>query len=214
MNTSTLVTRTIGIGVALAACALVLSGCAPSVETSVGAPAGGSSAAAPAAPSARGDAACSVISQADLKALINVPIGKPYNALGSDPNNFACEYGIGKNAGLTGSAVETAADDTILIGEFGILGKTQYRTSTSAVTPGDLIAYPGLGDKASYWNEFNRGPHLFSYKGNVACEVSMNPASMTEVGAGEGGATQEMSDADAAQVVKREAPICADILGK
>ncbi|HEY5229868.1 MAG TPA: hypothetical protein VIJ11_03110, partial [Galbitalea sp.] len=153
-------------------------------------------------------------SQADLKALINVPIGKPYNALGSDPNNFACEYGIGKNAGLTGSAVETAADDTILIGEFGILGKSQYQTSTSAVTPGDLIAYPGLGDKASYWNEFGRGPHLFSYKGNVACEVSMNLSVMTEVGAGEGGAMQEMSDADAATVVKREVSICADILGK
>jgi hypothetical protein len=214
MTTSALVTRSIAIGLALAASGLVLSGCAAPVGAAGSAPGGASSAAAPAAPSATGDAACNVISMSNLKALVNVPIGKPFNALGSDPNNFACEYGIGKNAGLTGSAIETAADDTILIGKFGQLGKSQYQTSISNLPASSVIAYPGLGDKASYWNEFNRGPHLYSYKGDVACEVSMNPADMTEVGAGEGGAMQEMSDADAAIVVKREAPICAAILGK
>ena len=213
MTTSTHVTRFIAIGLALAASGLVLSGCAAPVGSAAGA-AGDPSAAAPGASAATGDAACGAISMSDLKALVNVPIGKPYNALGSDPSNFACEYGIGKNAGLTGSAIQTAADDTILIGKYGQLGKSQYQTSTSAVLPASsLISYPGLGDKASYWNEFGRGPQLFSYKGDVECEISMNLADMTEVGAGEGGALQEMSDADAAIVVKREAPICAAILG-
>jgi hypothetical protein len=214
MTTSTPVTRSLAVGIALVASGLLLSGCAASVGSPGATPGGGSSAGAAAAPNAGGDAACGVISMSALKALVKVPIGKPYNALGSDPNNFACEYGIGKNAGLTGSAIETAADDTILIGKYGQLGKTEYQTSTSIVPAASLIAYPGLGDKASYWNEFSRGPHLFSYKGNVGCEVSMNPASMTEVGAAEGGAMEEMSDADAATVVKREAPICAAILGK
>jgi hypothetical protein len=214
MTTSVFVNRFLASGLALTASGLLLAGCAAPAGSPAAAPGGGSSAAAPAAPSATGDAACNVIPTSELKALVTVAIGKPYNALGSDPNNFACEYGIGKNVGLTGSAIETAADDTILIGKFGQLGKTQYQTSTSAVTAGELIAYPGLGDKASYWNEFGRGPHLFSYRGDVACEVSMNLSDMTEVGAGEGGAMQEMSDADAAIVVKREAPICAAILGK
>jgi hypothetical protein len=213
MTTSAPLTRSIALALALAASGLVLSGCAAPVGSPASAASGGSSAAARGAPTATGDAACSVISMSELKALVNAPIGKPYNALGSDPSNFACEYGIGKNAGLTGSAIVTAEDDTILITKYGQLGKTEYQTSISDLPASSVIAYPGLGDKASYWNEFGRGPHLYSYKGNVGCEVSVNPDNMTEVGAGAGGATQEMSDADAAIVVKREAPICMTILG-
>jgi hypothetical protein len=206
------------LGATVAASGLMLAGCAAPVGATTGTPtsaAGGTgatstTAAAPAAPAATGDAACNAVSTSLLKALVNVPIGKPFNELGSDPNDFACIYGIGSNAGLTGSAIVTTNDDTLLVTKYGQLGKTQYDTSLQDIPAASVVAYPGLGDKASWWNEFQTGPHLYAYKGNVGCEVTFVLADGSEVGAAAGGT---MSDADAATVVGREAPICAAILG-
>jgi hypothetical protein len=215
MNISQRGSRTLLLGFTVAASGLLLAGCAAPVGASTGSTAGApggsaNTAAAAAAPSATGDAACNAIPAALLTALIKVPIGKPYNELGSDPSNFACIYGIGSNAGLTGSKIVTTNDDTLLVTRYGQLGQTQYNTSVKIIPAASLVAYPGLGDKASWWNEFGQGPHLYAYKGNVGCEVTFILADGSEVGATAGGG---MSDADAAVVVKREAPICAALIG-
>jgi hypothetical protein len=220
MNTSQRGSRTLLLGITVVASGLLLAGCAAPVgasTTTSGGTSGGTSgsgaattAGKAAAPSATGDAACNVVSASLISALVKVPVGKPYNELGSDPNDFACVYGIGSNASLTGSKIVTTNDDTLLVTRYGQLGASQYQHSVSLIPAGDVQTYFGLGDKAVWWNEFDQGPHLYTYKGTVGCEVSFILADGSEVGATPGNG---MSDADAASVVKREAPICAALLG-
>ena len=192
--------------VALAVVALgSLVGCAPAVPT--GAPAPGSASSAPAGPSAPGSGSsergtsCAEFTVASFAKVVNVPIGTPFVAAAEGPNSIACWYGIGKNATVSGSTVETLGDDNILITTIGIDAPHQFSEDTGKdLNAGAVVALNGVGDKAAYNVSALSGnvPQLYELKGTVYCHVQLVATS------------DQLVDSTAAAIATDEAALCQD----
>lgn len=185
-----------------------LTGCAPAVTsgpgvattpnpgTSTGSSQGAS------APSGSGQTgSCAEFTSASFAKLTTAPIGKPL-VVGSDSSGgIACWYGIGSNAGLTGSAIEQTTTENILITVIGIDGPSQYAEGTASdVNLGAVTSISGIGDKAAYNTSALSGgwPQLYALKGNKYCHI--------QIAAGSG----ELVDHDQAAVATDEGALCED----
>jgi hypothetical protein len=183
----------------------LLAGCAPAAGTGIpaGTAAAGSSGSVSAgsAPGGSTKASCAEFTSAAFSALVTVPIGKPYVAGSDSGGGVVCWYGIGKNADVTGSKVETLADDNILITTIGFGGAGQYAHFTgSDVNIGAVTPIDGIGTKASYNVSVLSGnvPQLYSYKGDRYCGIQLNADSA------------ELVDPAPAATAKNEGALCDD----
>jgi hypothetical protein len=183
-----------------------LSGCAPATSGSVAgsSPATSSSSGSVGTSSGSGTKpSCDQFTAQSFKALVNVPIGTPFIGGSDSAGGIVCWYGIGKNAGVTGSKVETLQGDNILITVIGFDGEKQYAHFTgSDVNIGAVTPLSGIGDKASYNVSELSGnvPQLYSVKGEKYCgiQLSVNPS--------------ELVDSSPASVAKNEGALCADAI--
>jgi hypothetical protein len=179
----------------------MLSGCAPATS---GAAAGSSPATSSSSGSSSGTGtkpSCDQFTAQSFRALVNVPIGTPFIGGSDSAGGIVCWYGIGKNAGVTGSKVETLQDDNILITVIGFDGESQYAHFTgSDVNIGAVTPLSGIGDKASYNVSELSGnvPQLYSVKGEKYCgiQLSVDPS--------------ELVDSSPASVAKNEGALCED----
>jgi hypothetical protein len=192
------------IAVSLAA----LTGCAPAVPLAPGAPTSSSPGASPTSGNGGSGSSgstqagsCAEFTSGSFAKLVNAPIGKPL-VVGSDSSGgIACWYGIGSNAGLTGSAIEKATEENILITVIGIDGQSQYAQGTgSDVNLGAVTSIGGIGDKAAYNTSALSGgvPQLYALKGGKYCHVMIAAAS------------SELVDHDQASIATDEGALCED----
>ncbi|HEX4402349.1 MAG TPA: hypothetical protein VHZ98_13585 [Galbitalea sp.] len=181
-----------------------LAGCAPASTATVAGSspaASNSSGSAGASPGSAGKPSCDQFTVEAFKALVNVPIGTPFIAGSDSAGGIDCWYGIGKNAGVTGSKVETLEGDNILITVIGVDGASQYAHFTgSDVNLGAVTPLSGIGDKASYnVSELSGGvPQLYSVKGDKYCGIQLNVDA------------SELVDTLPAAIAKNEGALCED----
>jgi hypothetical protein len=198
--TSDLRTRLLVTALALVSVGL-LAGCAPAsgIAAPGSTPAGGASNGGSAGTSSK--PSCDEFTSASFSGLVNVPIGKPYVAGSDSAGGVTCAYGIGKNAGVSGSQAETLSDDNILITTIGFDGVSQYAHFTgSDVNLGAVIPVDGIGTKAAYnVSELSANvPQLYSYKGDRYCGVQLSAGS------------SELVDSSMAAIAKAEGALCED----
>lgn len=145
---------------------------------------------------------CAAIKPATLTALLTVPVGEPY-----DEGSGACEFGVGANAGLRGSAVQTTNGDSLLAQLIPGIGASEYKDDTSrqAVTP-----LAGIGDQAS----FVTGDPLkvFALKGNDFCLIQLNIGDASAVGL-PADSSGTIPDQDATSIATKVGALCTDMFG-
>jgi hypothetical protein len=150
-------------------------------------------------------AACDEFTASSFAGVINVPIGKPFVAGQDGSGGVICWYGIGENAAVTGSKVETLTDDNILITTIGGDGASQYKHFTGKdVNVSAVIPLSGIGDKASYTVSALTGnvPELYAVHGSLYCGIQLNAQ------------TSELVSSDMAATAKNEGALCNDAFAK
>lgn len=159
---------------------------------------------------AAGAVRCTDAIKSAVASLVTVPVGAAFNPLAdsgqASSSAYACMYGIGKNAVLTGSAVVNADDDTVLVTFLGVGGPNNYANSVGfKMTP-----VSGVGDKAEYSFDptSNQAPDFFALKGDTYCEVQINNGddAATELGVKAQGDGIDASGAPT--VAQKEGAIC------
>jgi hypothetical protein len=185
---------------------LALAGCAPATGSSGNGSATGSTGGAAGSTGTSGSGSCHEFTSSALSALVNVPVGKPFVA-GSDSNGgVICWFGIGKNASVSGSAVETLSNDSLLITTIGVDGQSQYKHFTgSDVNIGAVTPLGGVGDKAAYTVSALTGnaPELYAVHGSLYCGVQLNI-----------GSASELVDKSMAAAAKDEGGLCNEAFAK
>ena len=171
------------------------------------------------------DAHCAVIKQSDLAAMFTTNIGPAHDLIAlmasssKDPavkkateTSMACWYGVGPSAdfSFTGSTAQPS-DDTLLISSIRVGGKREYDDKISSES--QLTTFhdvPGLGDKASWATDVSDSPTLYSYQGDVSCEVQFHVSKLSEIGLPDG--TIPLIDASQAPAIAaKEVALCADV---
>jgi hypothetical protein len=188
--------RPVLIAIVAAAGLSALAGCAPSTSTS-----GAGSSAAQGAAGLAGSGTCSEFSAKSFAGIVNVPIGKGYVAGQDSAGGVICWFGIGKNAGVSGSKVETLTDDNILISTIGVDGLTQFTHFTGkSVNLNPIVPLSGVGDKAAYEVSELTGnvPQLYAVKAQLYCGIQMNAT------------TSELVNSSMAVTAKSEGALCND----
>lgn len=143
---------------------------------------------------------CAAITSATLKALFTVPVGEPY-----DEGSGACEFGLGANAKLRGSAVQTANGDSLLAQLIPGIGASEYNeyTSRQPVTP-----LAGIGDKASFADV---APFkVFAVKGQDFCLIQIGISNAREVGLNPD-STDTIPAQEAKTVATKAGALCTDM---
>jgi len=150
-----------------------------------------------------------------VTALVTVPVGVAVDPLPTSSSQvFACEYGIGKNAGLTtGAALTAATDDTVLVSMLSVGGADQYAQAVGF----KFFPVSGVGDKAEYsfFAESGQAPDFYALKGDELCSVQINPGSpdYQELGVAAQGSAGGITPAGAATVAQKEGAICSAVFG-
>jgi hypothetical protein len=171
-----------------------LVGCAPAGTSTSGAASSGTSGSPVSNP-------CAEFSAKSFAEIVNVPIGKPFVAEQDATGGVICWFGIGKNAGVSGSKVETLTDDNILISTIGGGGLSQYTHFTGkSVNISPVISLSGIGDKAAYTVSALTGnvPQLYAVHANLYCGIQMNAD------------TSELVNSSMAVTAKSEGALCND----
>lgn len=149
-----------------------------------------------------GGRGCAAIKSATLTALLTVPVGEPY-----DEGSGACEFGVGANAGLRGSAVQTTNGDSLLAQLIPGIGASEYTDDTTRqpVTP-----LAGIGDQAS----FVTGDPLkvFALKGKDFCLIQLNISDASAVGL-PADSSGTIPDQDATAIATKVGALCTDMFG-
>jgi len=170
---------------------------------------------APAAKAGSGGGSCTDAIKTAVTALVTVPVGVAVDPLPTASSlAYACEYGIGKNAGLTSaSALTTAPDDTVLVTVFSQDGANQYEQAVGF----KFFPVSGVGDKAKYsfFAESGQAPDFFALKGNEYCEVQVNPGDpdYKELGVAAQGSAGGITADGAATVAQKEGAVCSAAFG-
>lgn len=175
-----------------------LVGCAPATGSSSGAAASGT---AQGAGGSAGSSPCAEFSAKSFSGIVNVPIGKPFLAGQDSAGGAICWYGIGKNAGVSGSKVEALTDDNILITTIAGDGVSQYEHFTGkSVNLSAVVPLSGIGDKAAYTVSELTGnvPELYARHQSLYCGIQMSAA------------TSELVNSSMAATAKSEGALCND----
>jgi hypothetical protein len=173
-----------------------LVGCAPASTSSAGAASSGTGSSGTSASNP-----CAEFSAKSFAGIVNVPIGKPFVAGQDSAGGVICWYGIGANAGVSGSKVETLTDDNILISTIAGDGVSQYKHFTGkSVNISPVIPLSGIGDKAAYTVSALTGnvPQLYAVHGSLYCGIQMNAE------------TSELVNSSLAATAKSEGALCND----
>jgi len=212
----------LGVIAAVALATFGLAACESSSSTAgsgggATAAAGGTSTAGAKAPAkaASGGGSCTDAIQKAVTALVTVPVGTGVNPLPTTSSQvYACEYGIGKNAGLTtGAALQAANDDTVLV---TVLNQGAADGYAQAV--GDkFFPVSGVGDKAEYsfYAASGQAPDFYALKGDELCSVQINPGNpdYKELGVAAQGSAGGITPDGAATVGQKEGAICIAVFG-
>ena len=210
----------VGVIVAVALATLGLAACKSSSSaagSSGGAPpaAGGTSTTGTKAKAASGAGNCSDAIKTAVTALVTVPVGMAVDPVPTSSSQvYACEYGIGKNAGLTTAAALTAAtDDTVLVSVLSLGGADQYAQAVGF----KFFPVSGVGDKAKYsfFAESGEAPEFYALKGDEICSVQINPGDpdYKELGVAAQGSAGGITADGAATVAQKEGAICSAVFG-
>lgn len=145
---------------------------------------------------------CAAIKSATLKALLTVPVGEPY-----DEGSGACGFGVGANAGLHGSAVQTTNGDNLLAQLIPGIGASSYDdyTSRQPVTP-----LAGIGDQASFVTDDPL--KVFALKGQDFCLIQLDIDDESAVGL-PADSSGTIPDQDATAIATKVGAICTDMFG-
>ncbi len=219
----------------LGGAAMLLSGCSlgpfagssdgSSTPATRGSSAPSGSPAAGGGTSSDGNSRCSVIKQSHLAAMFTTSIGPAHNIIAlmasseNDPAvkkaaeiSMSCWFGVGPSADAAfTSLTDLPSDDNILISSIRVGGKKDYdRTISSESGLTTFHDVPGLGDKASWATDVSDSPTLYSYQGDVSCQVQFHVSKLSEIGL----ADSDIPLIDASQapaIAAKEVPLCADV---
>ena len=184
------------VAVVAALSVATLVGCAPASGSSSGPASSGTGASGASAANP-----CAEFRAKSFAAIVNVPIGKPFVAGQDSAGGVICWYGIGKNAGVSGSKVETLTDDNILITTIAGDGESQYKHFTGkSVNLSAVVPLSDIGDKAAYTVSELTGnvPEVYALHQSLYCGIQMNAT------------TSELVNPSMAATAKSEGALCND----
>lgn len=171
------------------------------------------------------DAHCAVIKRSDLAAMFTTTIGPAHDLIAlmasnsNDPavkkateTSMSCWYGVGPSAdfSFTNSAAQPS-DDTLLVSSIRVGGKREY--DDKIATESQLTTFhdvPGLGDKASWATDVSDSPTLYSYQGDVSCQVQFHVSKLSEIGLPDNSIPM-ISASQAPAIAAKEVALCADV---